>query len=329
MNKITFDKIHTQTKQKKLMEMMQLSALACHDIANTNCQSSTCPICLSDDIFFYVEKFGFKLDKCRQCQQIFCNPMPNHEQLNCYYNGEMGEFENQFFADSFENRIPIFDYRIQIIHQHLKSGNLLDIGSAIGIFIEALNRAETKLNVSCCEPSKDACERLSKRFPQVTLYNDWLQNLPGTMQYEGISLWDTIEHIDQIDAFCTKVYSLLKPSGYWFFSTPNTTSFEWEIAGKDHVQLLPPGHINLFNPKSIKILLDKHGFELLKILTPNGSLDVSYIEKLIQSTSKYDANLGVYLKEKFKETDFKDGFIQLISQTNNAGNMLVIAQKPE
>jgi 2-polyprenyl-3-methyl-5-hydroxy-6-metoxy-1,4-benzoquinol methylase len=329
MSKITFDKIHTQTKQKKLMEMMQLSALACHEITNTNYQSTVCPICLSDDIFFYVEKFGFRLDKCNQCHQIFCNPMPNLEQLNCYYNGEMGEFENQFFADSFENRIPIFDYRIKIIQQYINSGNLLDIGSAIGIFIEALNRANTKLFISCCEPSKDACERLSVRFPQVTLYNDWLQNLSDTIQYDCISLWDTLEHVDQIDIFCKKLFALLKSGGYWFFSTPNTASFEWEIAGKSHIQLLPPGHINLFNPKSIKILLNKHNFELIKVHTPNGSLDVSYIEKLINDSTKYDANLGSYLKKNFNDAEFKDGFIKLISDTNNAGNMLVVAKKPD
>ncbi|MFA3790608.1 class I SAM-dependent methyltransferase [Aliiglaciecola sp. SL4] len=329
MNNITFDKIHTQTKQKKLMDMMHLSALACHQIYNTNNPASACPICQSTEFSFYVEKFGFRLDKCHKCQQIFCNPMPNREQLNCYYNGEMGEFENQFFEDSFENRIPIFDYRIKIIQQYLDAGNLLDIGSAIGIFIEALNRANTKLNISCCEPSEDACERLRKRFPKVTLFNDWMQNLPNTAQYDGISLWDTLEHIDQIDTFCTKLFNLLKPGGYWFFSTPNTSSFEWEIAGKDHVQLLPPGHINLFNPNSIKILLNKHDFELIEILTPNGSLDVSYIEKLLAKSTKYDVNIGAFLKEKFKDAEFKDGFIQLISQTKNAGNMLVVARKPK
>ena len=36
-------------------------------------------------------------------------------------------------------------------------------------------------------------------------------------------------------------------NGFFFFSTPNTKSFEWFVAGKDHGQILPPGHINLLN----------------------------------------------------------------------------------
>lgn len=327
MNNITFDKIHSQTKQKKLQEMMALSAQQCHAIENNNKKLEHCPICRSKDVTFYVEKFGYLLDQCLNCKQIFCNPMPNHEQLNAYYNGPMKRFENDFFLASFENRIPIFTHRIDVIHQYLSSGTLLDVGSAIGIFIEALYRYKTPLEIHCCEPSIDACDRLKSKFPHMTLYNDWLQNIDNELEYDGITLWDTLEHIEDIELFTQTIHKLLKVGGYWFFSTPNTNSFEWKVAGKEHVQLLPPGHINLFNTKSIPLLLTQQGFELIEMQTPNGSLDVSYIEKLIFENDKYDNAIGKYLKNKFLDTEFKDGFSQLISNTNNAGNVFIVARK--
>ena len=328
MSKITFDAIHTQTKQQKLKEMMEQSAQVCHTLPNSNPELNHCPVCQSSNTDFYVEKFGFRLDQCSDCRQVFCNPMPSHEQLNSYYNGPMKEFENQFFADSFENRIPIFSYRISVIHSFLQQGVLLDIGSAIGIFIEALKRADTPLEIHCCEPSTDACNRLKQRFPDIKLFNNWLQELPSEEKYDGITLWDTLEHIEDIDGFTSKVFSLLKPGGYWFFSTPNTTSFEWQVAGKDHVQLLPPGHINLFNRESVQILMERHGFEVAQIQTPNGTLDVSYIEKLTADTDKYDQNLGHFLRESLQNDEFKQGFCELISSTVFAGNVFVIARKP-
>ncbi|MEP2654075.1 MAG: class I SAM-dependent methyltransferase [Paraglaciecola sp.] len=328
MSKITFDSIHTQTKQKQLTEMMHQSARVCHEINNPNPELTHCSICQSTNISFHVEKFGFQLDKCIDCGQIFCNPMPSHEQLNSYYNGPMKTFENQFFADSFENRIPIFSHRIKIIHNYVKQGLLLDIGSAIGIFIEALQRSNTALSIHCCEPSGDACTRLKQRFPKIHLYNKWLQELSFKEKYHAITLWDTIEHIEDIDAFTQKIFSLLKPGGYWFFSTPNTNSFEWQIAGKDHVQLLPPGHINLFNPNSIDILMQRHGFEVVEMQTPNGTLDVSYIDKLTQSSNKYDKQLGGFLRTNLQDKNFKQKFAQLLSTTTTAGNVFVIARKP-
>jgi 2-polyprenyl-3-methyl-5-hydroxy-6-metoxy-1,4-benzoquinol methylase len=327
MSQITFDAIHTKTKQKRLTEMMHSAAKRCHQITNHNEKRTMCSVCKSKNIKFYVEKFGFELDLCLDCGHIFCNPMPNHAQLDSYYNGPMKEFENQFFLESFENRIPIFKHRINVIHQYVEQGKLLDVGSAIGIFIEALNRANTPLQIHCCEPSNDACRRLKQRFPSITLYQNWLQELDFRREYDAITLWDTIEHIENIYEFTDTVHSLLKPNGYWFFSTPNTKSFEWQVAGKEHVQLLPPGHINLFNQKSIEILLKETGFELVEAQTPNGTLDVSYIEKLIQFNDKYDHQLGEYLLTHFKNKDFKQGFAQLISSTRNAGNIFVIAKK--
>jgi 2-polyprenyl-3-methyl-5-hydroxy-6-metoxy-1,4-benzoquinol methylase len=327
MSKITFDAIHTKTKQAKLIEMMHLAAKQCHQIANRNEKSVVCSVCQSQHIEFYVEKFGFTLDRCLDCGQIFCNPMPNRSQLESYYNGPMKEFENQFFLESFENRIPIFTHRINVIHQYIQQGKLLDVGSAIGIFIEALIRTGTQLQILSCEPSKDACKRLKQRFPDIVLFNTWLQNLDCEEQYDAITLWDTIEHIEDIYTFTNTIHSLLKPNGYWFFSTPNTQSFEWQITGKDHVQLLPPGHINLFNKNSIPILLEATGFELIESQTPNGSLDVTYVEKLTQSTDKYNQQLGKYLVENLKDTHFKEGFSKLISNTQNAGNIFVIAKK--
>jgi|TARA_B100001971_G_C18219174_1_gene555952 hypothetical protein len=49
--------------------------------------------------------------------------------------------------------------------------------------------------------------------------------------------------------------ALLKNGGFLVFSTPNTDSFEWAVAGTNHVQILPPGHVNLFNLRSIKYYL--------------------------------------------------------------------------
>jgi hypothetical protein len=185
------------------------------------------------------------------------------------------------------------------------------------------------LQIHCCEPSPDACARLRKRFPQVNLYETWLQEISGNELYDAITLWDTLEHIGDLSEFSNTVNRLLKPGGYWFFSTPNTNSFEWTVMGTEHVQILPPGHINLFNPKSAECLLKRHGFEVVEIQTPNGSLDVSYVEKNIGMSDVYDTNIGRFLINNLRNEKFKDQFVRLISDTQRAGNIFVIARKLE
>ena len=54
----------------------------------------------------------------------------------------------------------------------------------------------------------------------------------------------------------------------------------------------PPGHVNLFNKDNIQLYLERLGFDWVSIETPNGSLDVSYVQKIIGSDPKIDANIG-------------------------------------
>ena len=142
--------------------------------------------------------------------------MPSQVQLDHYYNSDMKTFENDFFNDSFEQRIPIFNYRIQRIGDYLPQGRLLDVGSAIGIFVEAMMRSNSDLRLECCEPSRDASQRLSQRYPSVPLHECWLQDLEAKEQYDAISLWDTLEHVVEIETFGLTIRQLLKPGGFWF-----------------------------------------------------------------------------------------------------------------
>ncbi|KAF7775580.1 hypothetical protein PCIT_a1796 [Pseudoalteromonas citrea] len=330
MGKINYLDIHPD-KYKLLLKRMLLTSLAeVHSKSIAQEKSSYCPVCHNNEISHYEIKNGFELDKCEHCGHVFCNPMPTDEQLESYYNGEMKLLENQIFRDTFEKRIPIFNARVEKIKQYMEEGKLLDVGSAVGIFVESLVRNQNSLSISCCDPSKDACSSLNKRFgdnPSINIYNCWLHEMPAENKFDGITLWDTLEHITDLSPFCEKIFELLKPGGYWFFSTPNLNSLEWSIAGRDHEQLVPPGHVNLFNKNNILILLKKFGFELIEITTPNGSMDVGYVEKLAHGSSDYDLKLGTFIKAHLTDPNFKSALSDAITHANLGGNMFVIARK--
>ena len=149
-------------------------------------------------------------------------------------------------------------------------------------------------------------------------------------QFDCVTMWDTLEHLQSPHQAAPATKRLLKPGGYWFFSTPNTSGFEWEIAQKDHLQLLPPGHINLFNIKGIQYLLEETGFSIVDHHTPNRSLDVSYIKKLLtqNNSAPYRERLGQFLAPLLENDSlFTEHFSASLSRGKQAGNILVIAQK--
>lgn len=326
---ITFDAIHTRKKQENLKRMMEETAAEVLKIPNEQARMDSCPICGNADCAHFIDKFGFSLDRCAACGHLFCNPMPSHAQLDYYYNSPMKAFENEFFMDSFENRVPIFTRRIEIIRDYLAQGRLLDVGSAIGIFITALERAKAPFEIHCCDPSDDACAHLRDLHPQAIIHQCMVESLQLDGEFDAVTMWDTLEHVQNPHAVAAAVKRLLRPCGYWFFSTPNTTSFEWTVAGTDHVQLLPPGHINLFNLESIKVLLEKAGMTLVDYFTPNGSLDVSYVRKLLaEGNLLHRRNAGSFIAERIDDDEFADALARALVESRQAGNIVVIAQSP-
>ncbi|MDC1291223.1 class I SAM-dependent methyltransferase [Planktomarina temperata] len=325
---LEFDEIHTQKKQSFLEDMMVKVNQQIHKIDEGLHKNITeCPICSSFKINYHTEKYGFNMDKCGGCGLIFCNPYPTNNQISYYYNSEMKKFENEFFMESFENRIQIFLPRIEILKKFCTSGKLLDIGSSIGIFVEALNRSVHNFTVTCCDISEDACQKLSNQYPSIETINADYRDLNKVNTYDIVTMWDTVEHIVDQNELVESISKLLTDDGFFFFSTPNTSSFEWEIADTAHVQLLPPGHVNLMNEINISILLEENGFELCESFTLNPSLDIEYIKKLSKNSKAVRARLGEFLGDKLEDDQFRKEFESLLRTNKLAGNIVVAAQK--
>ena len=100
-----------------------------------------------------------------------------------------------------------------------------------------------------------------------------------------------------------------------------------EVMQTDHVQLLPPGHVNC-NKENITGLLKNNGFTVKDIVTMNPSLDLTYIrneiEKESQSVSKKAA---VSLFDLiFQESTF-DSLQNSMRKNRMGGNMVVVAKR--
>lgn len=326
-SKVSFDDIHTQDKQKNLKLMMEAVNKEVAAIENNNPILESCPICGVPHPSFFVHAYSFDMSICNSCGLIFCNPYPSNAQLMHYYNSEMKAFENRFFRESFEKRVSLFMPRVEIIKKYADGGKLLDIGSAIGVFVESLSRVGFGYEITCCDLSREACEELKVRYPDVDVINDDIQNLSDSESFDVITLWDTIEHIVDLNSLIVKIKRLLSKNGIFVFSTPNTNSFEWRIAGNKHVQILPPGHVNLLNLKSIRALLEKHSIEIVDSFTLNGMLDIGYVKKLIESGDVDTERIGGFIKDELDNPLFVDMLNDYLIKTKQAGNIVVVCRE--
>ncbi len=329
MNKsvLEFKDIHTKKKRTFLQSEMLKVANQIHENFDTGDLLTNCPCCESPHIENFATKFGFQLDICSSCNHIFTNPFPSKDALNYYYNSQFKEFENEFFLESFKKRIPIFEQRLDLMSTLNCGKKVLDVGTAVGIFISANENTGKRFDITACDLNLDACNHIEKNYPDTKVLNKDVQDLPPG-NFDAVTLWDTIEHIPCPKGLLTSIQNQLKKDGYFVFSTPNTKGFEWEVMQTAHVQLLPPGHVNLYNTENITDLLNKYGFSVKDIVTMNPSLDLTYIRNEVEKDSESVSKIAaISLLDAILQDDLFELMQNEMRKNKMGGNMVVVAQK--
>lgn len=136
------------------------------------------------------------------------------------------------------------------------TGKVLDVGCGIG---NALAWAAQKgWQCSGIDFDSEAIEAGKKRFGLDDLEVNDIVTYARTHageQFDLITFYDVLEHVDNHNEFIESVRSLLAPGGYIAMSMPYRKHAEWLM----HLDL-PPRHLTRWDRTSLKNFLEARGF---------------------------------------------------------------------
>ena len=119
-----------------------------------------------------------------------------------------------------------------------------------------------------------------------------------------------------------KLFDKLLELNKRIFTTLNGMGVDIQVLQENSKAISPLMHLNFFNPKSVKILLKKIGFEVLEISTP-GKLDIDIIANNIDKVKdKFWKNFIEYSNEREKEKMQK-----FITENQLSSHMMVVVRK--
>ena len=225
-------------------------------------ESINCPICESTQNKHYKsfkEKNNidqFNLVKC-DCNFIFLNPRPDSNEIKKYYDSEyLPHTKSKSFFNSlynFTQRLTFY-WKLKIIKKNIPEyTNVLDIGGGSGKFSSYLNNCNIKtINY---EPN------LSK----VSISLDNL--IKNNIKFDLIMFWHSIEHIHDINTILSISNDLLNPDGRILIAAPNHNAYERKFFKEKWVAYDLPRHLYHFNYNSLKKLINKHNFDIVKYMT--------------------------------------------------------------
>lgn len=282
-------------------------------------------------------KLNYQLVKCRSCNFIFINPIPNRNKLESYYknfNYKSGYFNETIIRQDSKRTI------IKLKRLGFKDGLLFDVGCGAGFFLDEARKAGYK--VQGIDVSKDAII-YAKNILKLNVTNaDLLDCKYPNNKFRIITLIQVIEHLIDPKPILRKIYKLLEHNGVLYIATPNINSYLSKTLQKDFNYMIPPEHIGFYSNETLSKILSKVGFKIIKINTWGYPTDlVSIIKFLLKRETniqlkRSENNTEEQLKEMFNKKKLKyllfdklfcKIFYKLLNQNYGGSILEIYAQK--
>jgi len=235
-----------------------------------------CPVCNDTNPQIALESQDFSLTQtsftilhCTHCSVRFTSPLPNQDEIGQYYQFE-AYISHTDVKEGWMNRLYHF-VRARTLTQKTNwiqslftghKGHLLDIGAGTGAFVHAMQQKSWK--VTGLEPDKATRERALEIYKLHLKSTDTIFELPEN-EYEIITMWHVLEHVHELKPYLNQCFKSLKQNGRCIIAVPNYTSFDATYYKKYWAAYDLPRHLYHFSPKSMSILLNEIGFEIVSL----------------------------------------------------------------
>jgi 2-polyprenyl-3-methyl-5-hydroxy-6-metoxy-1,4-benzoquinol methylase/ribosomal protein S27E len=294
----------------------------------------SCPACQSDNSRTLFEKDHFTFVACMECGTVFINPRPTLEMLARFYKSSKSiNYWNDviFPASEHSRRNQIFIPRAKRVVELCKKYNvsaetIIEVGAGFGTFCEEIKKLDFFKKIIAIEPSHELAETC--RLKNIPVIEKPVEEIDTDGLDAGIVAgFELMEHLYCPGDFLRICENAMRKGGLLILTTPNIKGFDLLVLDRLSDNIIGPNHLNYFNTKSVKHLLEQYSFEVIDITTP-GKLDAEIVRKKILN-GELDISKRPFLKEMLIEQWEAAGasFQSFLADNYLSSHMWVIARK--
>jgi len=220
---------------------------------------------------------------------VYVNPRICNEDIFDIYKKEYFRRANETGYENYELTAPLriktFAQWYRDLQRYLPSTftSAIDIGCAAGYFLDLLIKNGWR-HVEGIELNTRMHAELRNRSIDVS--DTPLEQFIPVRRYHLITLFDVIEHLPDINNDFKKLSAMLDENGIIAIVTPDFASLQRKFFGKRWFQFKPREHIYYFTPRTLSLIADKHGFDVVHLSASGQFADFDFLSNRL-STYKF------------------------------------------
>lgn len=293
-----------------------------------------CPACSDRTVTPAFSKYGFSFQRCAACATIYMSPRPSEGLMADYYaNSENYAYWARYVfpASEASRREKIHKPWLERVRNYcdrfaVSRGTLLEIGPGFGTFCAVAQESGLFKQVLAVEPTPQLAEACRKRGVEVIekRIEDFDQS---SVTADVVCAFEVIEHLFEPRRFVRDIQRVLRPGGLLIVSCPNGQGFDIATLGAEALAV-DAEHVNLFNPNSLRKLLEESGYAVQEVSTP-GRLDAEFVREAALA-GKTDLSAQPLLRRILIEEWDQLGwpFQTFLAANGLSSHMWVVAQRP-
>ena len=229
-----------------------------------------CPSCGSSSHTELFVKRGYPIVRCDECGLVFSNPQVDESVvLDEYREGGSNDLWVDVLTSTRQLELDRekFAEILDELEPHRGDGRLLDVGTSIGLFLRlALDRGwsgrGTEFGRRALAYARDELGLDVDDTP--------IQAIDG--EYDTVTVLSVLEHVNSPREFLEHVSRLLRVGGAAYFIVPNVDSLACRVLHERAATFDGRNHLVYFSPRTLRELLEREGFEVVRTRTRIASL---------------------------------------------------------
>lgn len=156
-----------------------------------------------------------------------------------------------------------FRQALRFLKASSSNGRLLDVGCGIGVFPKLVE--QLGLAVYALDPATQAIRYARENFGLKNTIAGTVDDIPPHWRnFNFITAFEVLEHLEQPRELAKKIYELLAPGGCFMMSVPNRNRLGVRLGRRDEWDY-PPNHLTRWSREVLSFFLTSIGFMNVRV----------------------------------------------------------------